>query len=86
MADPIKAAKGIFDQFLSKVDPASMPNYDPNAKDPRAQAAGRKGGLKGGKVRADKLTPDRRSKIAAQAAEARWKNTSGTAKNPLNKK
>ena len=32
----------------------------------------RKGGLKGGKARADALAPDERSEIARQAAEARW--------------
>jgi hypothetical protein len=56
MADPIKAAKHIFDEFLSKADPASMPGYDPNAKDTRAQAAGRIGGRTGGNVRALKLS------------------------------
>lgn len=34
---------------------------------------GRKGGLKGGKARNDKLTPKRRKEIAQQAALARWK-------------
>ncbi len=34
---------------------------------------GRKGGLKGGKARATKLTPKQRSKIALKAAKARWK-------------
>ncbi len=33
----------------------------------------RKGGLAGGKARADKLTAEERSKIAKKAAEARWK-------------
>jgi hypothetical protein len=37
-----------------------------------AVALGRRGGLIGGKVRAEKLSPDRRSKIAADAAKARW--------------
>ena len=32
----------------------------------------RKGGLKGGKARADALTPERRSKIAKEAAQKRW--------------
>lgn len=31
-----------------------------------------KGGKKGGKARADKLTPEERSEIAKKAAEARW--------------
>jgi hypothetical protein len=33
---------------------------------------GRKGGLKGGKARAQKLTPEERSTIAQKAAIARW--------------
>lgn len=41
-------------------------------KDPAAVALGRKGGLKGGKARAEKLTPEERSEIAKRAAEARW--------------
>jgi len=32
----------------------------------------RKGGLKGGKARADKLSPEERSEIAKKAANARW--------------
>ena len=35
----------------------------------------REGGLKGGKARAAKLSPERRSEIARQAALARWGNT-----------
>ena len=42
-------------------------------KDPAAVALGRKGGLKGGKARAAKLTPEERSEAARKAAEARWK-------------
>lgn len=37
-----------------------------------AKALGRLGGLKGGKARAEKLTPERRSEIAKKAAKARW--------------
>ena len=43
-------------------------------KDPSAVALGRRGGLKGGKARAAKLTPERRSEIARKAAAARWKH------------
>jgi hypothetical protein len=35
---------------------------------------GRKGGLKGGKIRAEKLSPSKRRAIAQKAAKARWKN------------
>jgi hypothetical protein len=40
----------------------------------QAVELGRKGGLKGGKARAEKLTPEQRKEIAKKAAEARWKN------------
>lgn len=35
----------------------------------------RKGGLKGGKARAKKLTPKQRHEIATLAASARWKKS-----------
>lgn len=44
-----------------------------DTRDPAAVALGRKGGLKGGKARAEKLTPERRREIAQKAAAARWK-------------
>ena len=37
-------------------------------------ALGRRGGLKGGKARAEKLTPEERSEIAKKAAKARWES------------
>ncbi len=43
-----------------------------DGKDPAAVALGRKGGLKGGKARAAKLTPEQRSETARRAAAARW--------------
>lgn len=44
-----------------------------NDKNPAAVALGKLGGLKGGKARAEKLTPERRSEIAKIAASARWR-------------
>jgi hypothetical protein len=41
-------------------------------KNPAAVELGRQGGLKGGRVRAEKLTPEQRSEIAKKAAQARW--------------
>jgi hypothetical protein len=41
-------------------------------KNPAAVALGRLGGLKGGKARAAKLTPEQRKEIAQKAAKARW--------------
>lgn len=40
------------------------------------KADSRKGGLKGGKARAKKLTDEERSEIARIAAQSRWKKTS----------
>lgn len=51
-----------------KAEPAN------DGKDPAAVALGRKGGLKGGKARAEKLTAEQRSEIAKKAAAARWVN------------
>lgn len=42
-------------------------------KDPAAVSLGRRGGLKGGKARAERLSKERRSEIARKAAQARWK-------------
>ena len=41
-------------------------------KNPNAVALGRLGGLKGGKARAQKLSPDQRKEIAKRAAKKRW--------------
>ena len=41
-------------------------------KNPAAVELGRLGGLKGGKARAEKLTPKQRSASAKKAAKARW--------------
>jgi hypothetical protein len=38
--------------------------------------AGREGGKKGGKVRAERLTADERSKAAREAALVRWRRSS----------
>ena len=42
---------------------------------PDGKEYARKGGLKGGKARAAKLTPEQRKEIARKAANARWGNT-----------
>ncbi len=48
-----------------------------DGKNTYAVALGRLGGLKGGKARAEKLTPERRSEIAKRAAQARWGVSNG---------
>lgn len=61
----------------SIVDDATTDNKETpdDGKDPAAVSLGRRGGLKGGKSRAAKLTPEQRSEIARRAAEARWAQT-----------
>ena len=50
-------------------------DVDPDeGKDPAAVALGRKGGQKGGKARADSLSPKKRAEIAQKAAKARWES------------
>ena len=41
-------------------------------KNPHAVALGKMGGAKGGKVRAAKLSPERRQEIARKAVLSRW--------------
>jgi hypothetical protein len=54
-------------------DATDEPDSEPDdGKDPAAVALGRRGGLKGRKARAAKLTPEQRSEIARHAARSRW--------------
>lgn len=48
---------------------------EPREEPSQARINGRNGGLKGGKARAEKLSPERRSEIAKKAAQARWERT-----------
>jgi hypothetical protein len=43
-----------------------------DTRDPAAVELGRRGGLKGGRARASKMTPEQRSDVARKAAMARW--------------
>lgn len=62
-------AKSIVDDATGNAPPASPLKQE---KNPAAVALGRLGGLKGGKARAAKLTPEQRKAIARKAAAARW--------------
>ncbi len=55
-------------------EPETPPVED--TRNPHAVALGRLGGKKGGKARAEKLTPEQRSEISRKAAKARWEKTS----------
>jgi hypothetical protein len=69
--DPNQLAKMVVDiasgDFKDAPESASSP----------MSALGRSGGLKGGRARADKLSPEQRADIARQAAAARWRKDDG---------
>jgi hypothetical protein len=66
--DPNELATQIVAEATGDAEP-----FDPDAgKDPAAVALGRKGGLKGGKSRAAKMTAEERAEAARKAAAARW--------------
>lgn len=61
-------AASIIGRATGEIEPKIPPQ-----KDPAAVALGRKGGLKGGKARAEKLSAAKRKEIAKKAAKTRWK-------------
>lgn len=69
--DTSQLAKLIVDVATGDADPSELPTA--TEKNPAAVALGRLGGLKGGKARADKLSPAKKKAIAKKAAAARWK-------------
>lgn len=68
--DPIQLAKLIGDIATGQVE-----DSEDNGKHPPYVERGRLGGQKGGKARAEALTPEQRSEIAKVAANARWKKS-----------
>ncbi|MGB4598629.1 MAG: hypothetical protein WBI04_01475 [Trichlorobacter sp.] len=71
--DICQLAKMIVDEATNE-EPTTTPADQPE-KNKAAQELGRLGGLKGGKARADKLTPEQRREIAQIAAQARWEKS-----------
>jgi hypothetical protein len=68
-------AKSAVDSILDELE--QEPKFV-KEKDPLAAELGRRGGLKGGKARAEKLSATKRKTIARKAAKARWsKDASG---------
>ena len=65
-------ARRVVEQAIGeRLDGSPLPDKDAG-KNPHAVALGRLGGQKGGKARADALTPAKRKAIAKAAAKARW--------------
>jgi hypothetical protein len=68
--DVNELARQVVDEATGEV-----PQPDAEEKDPLAVELGRRGGLKGGRARAEKLTPEQRSEAARKAARARWRRS-----------
>ena len=63
----VQEATGQAEPESEETEPESI-----EGKNPHAVALGRLGGLKGGKARFERLTPEQRKEIARKAAHARW--------------
>ncbi len=70
-----ETAFSIVQQAIGEAPPKNTSQDNTLQKNPHAVALGRIGGLKGGKARAQNLTPEQRSNIAKLAAKARWKKS-----------
>jgi hypothetical protein len=78
-------AKFLVDKSTGQLPPDPAPIESPpdadappkHEKDPAAVSLGRRGGLKGGKARAAKMTAEQRSEVAKKAAAARWRKADG---------
>ncbi len=68
--DPVQLAKLIGDIATGQVE-----DSEPDNRNPAAVELGQLGGAKGGKARANKLTPERRKEIAKRAISVRWNKT-----------
>ncbi len=69
--DPNQLAKMIVDLATGEAE-----EQDPSkGKDPTAVRLGRRGGLKGGRARAEYMTAEQRSVVARKAALKRWRDS-----------
>ena len=65
--DPIQLGKLIVDIATGQVE-----DSEEDGKNPAAVELGRRGGIKGGKARSERLTVEQRREAASHAARARW--------------
>jgi hypothetical protein len=69
--DPNVAAFRVMQHVIAMSEGREPPREE-RVKDVAAVELGRRGGLKGGRARAEKLSPRKRKMIARKAARARW--------------
>lgn len=71
--DPILHATSVMEDLIGeKWNPEPAEHLPERVKNPAAVALSKLGASKGGKARAESLTPKQRSKIARKAAKSRW--------------
>lgn len=78
---PKRSSRLDLNQLAAAIVAEATGEAEPAPEQPKKNQAavelGRLGGNKGGKARAEKLTPEQRSAIAKKAAQARWGNKVG---------
>lgn len=68
--DENQLAKSLVDEIILETE--GIPDMIDRPKNPAAVMLGRLGGKVGGRVRAERLSGERKSEIARKAAQARW--------------
>ena len=81
MANPIKAAKQMFDQFLARHDPESAGLSDGEENTSSFMSDSHDLASQGGHARAASLSAKKRRQIAKRAAKARWSGHKPSKKN-----
>jgi hypothetical protein len=70
--DFMEVARGVVEHAIGEHMDGTPLDQPVDTRNPHAVALGQLGGLKGGKIRAAKLSPNQRKTIARKAAQARW--------------
>jgi hypothetical protein len=76
--DFMEVARAVVEEAIGEQMNGQPLKIEIDNRNPHAVALGRIGGKKGGKVRAERLTPTQRKGIAEKAAQARWSGRSNS--------
>jgi len=79
---PEDFAQNAFRVFQEAIGETPKEESPVPTKNMHASALGRLGGLKGGKARADNMTPEERSEAARKAVQARWAKSRNSEESP----
>jgi hypothetical protein len=72
--DFMQVARDVVEHAIGEqMDGKPLETPPPDTRNPHAVALGSMGGRKGGKARAEALSPSKRREIAKKAAQSRWK-------------